>query len=89
MISLERAEIWYSKILETADGDRFSEPLRGFLAETMDNTQNSSQIYGYKNHLESLGAANWMQKGHKWPSREDLFKILFFCDVTQRFNRDF
>jgi hypothetical protein len=54
----------------------------------MDNTQNSSQLYGNKNHSESLGAANWMQTGHTGPLREDLFKIRFFCDATQHFNRE-
>lgn len=64
MSSLERAEIWYSKFLVPADGDRFSEPLRGFVAETMGNTQNSSQLHRNKNYSDSLGAANGMKTGH-------------------------
>lgn len=36
----------------------------GFLAETMCNTQNSSQLYRNKNHSEGLDAANGMQTGH-------------------------
>jgi hypothetical protein len=38
--------------------------LWGFLAKTMGNTQNSSQLYQNKNYSEGLGAANWMQTEH-------------------------